>query len=136
MQLDFPAPVAPAMSTCGQRRRGSSITARPAMSRPSPTSSGCFAAFGLGRREDVAEGDELALPVRDLDADRAAPRDRGEDAHVGRRHRVRDVLGEARHPAHLHAGRELELVAGDGRPHGHADHRDVDPVLVRSAASS
>ena len=50
----------------------------------------------LGRGEDVAEGHELALLVRHLDADRAAARDRGEDAHVGRRHRVRDVVAEAR----------------------------------------
>ena len=36
-------------------------------------------------------------------------------------HRVRDVVAEARDPVHLHARRELELVAGDGRADGHPD---------------
>ena len=39
MQLDLPAPVAPAMSTWGMAARFS-ITARPAMSRPTATSNG------------------------------------------------------------------------------------------------
>ena len=44
MQLDLPAPVWPAMSTCGNVARFD-ITARPAMSRPIATSSGCVAFF-------------------------------------------------------------------------------------------
>ena len=110
MQLDLPAPVAPAMSTCGSVAR-SSITDLPSMSRPRPTASVGVACLRLGRGEHVAERDELALPVRHLDADRAAPRDRGEDAHVGRRHRVLDVVAQAGDPVDLHAGPELELVA-------------------------
>ena len=44
MQLDLPAPVAPAMRTCGNVARLAS-TDLPAMSRPIPTSSGCTARF-------------------------------------------------------------------------------------------
>ena len=82
MQLLLPAPVAPAMSTCGNAAR-SSITDWPAMSRPSPTASVGCDAWASGRREHVAQRHELALLVRHLHADRAAPGDRGEDAHVG-----------------------------------------------------
>ena len=41
---------------------------------------------GLGRRQDVAEGDELAVVVGDLDADGRAAGDGGQDAHVGGGH--------------------------------------------------
>ena len=44
MQLDFPAPVAPAISTCGNVARLAS-TDFPAMSRPMPTSRGWTARF-------------------------------------------------------------------------------------------
>ena len=56
--------------------------------------------------------------------------DRGEDPDVGRRHRVRDVVAERGDPVDLDAGRELELVAGDGRADRHADEPGVDAVLV------
>ena len=70
----------------------------------------------------------MALLVRDFDADRRAPGDRGEDAHIGRCHRVGDVFVEARHAGDLDAGSELELVAGDGRADGHADEACLDTV--------
>ena len=38
---------------------------------------------GVVGGEEVAQRHKLALPVRHLDADRAPPRDGGEDAHVG-----------------------------------------------------
>ncbi|GIU90822.1 MAG: hypothetical protein KatS3mg010_1921 [Acidimicrobiia bacterium] len=44
MQLDLPAPVCPAISTCGNVAR-LLMTARPAMSRPMATSSGWVAFF-------------------------------------------------------------------------------------------
>ncbi len=47
IQLDLPAPVWPAMSTCGNVARFEN-TARPAMSRPIATSSGCFVFFASG----------------------------------------------------------------------------------------
>ena len=83
------------------------------------------------RHEDVAERHELALPVRHLHADRGATGNRGEDANIGRRHRVRDVVGEPGHAVDLDAGCELELVAGHRRPDGHADELRVDAVLVQ-----
>ena len=84
----------------------------------------------LRGEEQVAEGDELAGVVGHLDADRRLARDRGEDAHVGGGHRVGDVALQRRHPGHLHAGPELELVARDGRTDGHPDERRVDTVLL------
>ena len=86
--------------------------------------------LGLGRDQQVAEGDELAGVVGDLDADRRAAGDRGEDADVGGRHGVGDVALQAGDPGDLDAGAELELVAGDGGADGHADERRVDAVLA------
>ena len=108
------------------------MTARPAMSRPRPTSSGCGRRLRLGRREDVAERHELALPCSGpRRRSPTAPGDRREDAHVGRRHRVGDVVAQARDPVDLHARRELELVAGDRRADGRADEAGVDAELVQ-----
>ena len=50
---------------------------------------------GLVAQQDVAQRHELALLVGHLDADGRAAGDRGEDADVGRRHRVGDVLVQA-----------------------------------------
>ena len=104
------------------------MTARPAMSRPMATSRGWRGLVGLGRGQDVAQGDQLAVLVGHLDADGRRARDGGQDAHVGRRHGVGDVLGQAGDPGHLDAGPELELVAGHRRADGHADQPGLDPV--------
>ncbi len=82
----------------------------------------------FGRRQQVAECHELTLAVRDLDADRRAAGDRSEDAHVGGRHRVRDVLLQARDASDLDARAELELVPRDRRADGHPDERGLDTV--------
>ena len=87
------------------------------------------AARRLGRGEHVAERDDHPLLVRDLDADRAAPRDRREDAHVERRQRVLDVVAEPGDAVHLHARPELELVSRDGRPDGRADEPGFHAVV-------
>ena len=84
---------------------------------------------GLGAGEDVAEGDHLAHLVGHLDADGLLAGDRGEDADVGRRHRVGDVLVARRELLDLHARRQLELVAGDGRADDHARQAGLDLVL-------
>ena len=57
MHEDLPAPVAPAMSTCGS---SSSLSRRvvPLMSLPSADLQRVGIGFGLGRSEDVAEGDQ------------------------------------------------------------------------------
>ncbi len=95
MHDDLPDPVAPEMRMCGISAR-LAMTARPAMSRPMATSRGWPLALRASLRlEDVAQRDELARPVRHLDADGRLARDGCEDAHVGRRHGVGDVLGEA-----------------------------------------
>ena len=68
------------------------------------------------RAQDVAEHHEVADLVRQLDADRGATRDRRDDPHVGRRERVRDVVGERQHLVDLGAGLDLHLVQRDRRP--------------------
>ena len=103
-------------------------TALPAMSLPTATSSGLRRLGRFRRREQVAERHELTLAVRHLDTDRRAAGDRSEDAHVGGRHRVGDVLLQARDPGDLDAETELELVASHGRADGHPDERGLDAV--------
>ena len=95
MQLDLPAPVAPAMSRCGIVARFIS-TAVPSMSRPTATSSGWLArlASGEARMSPRATSWRSLLGTSTPMAWR--PGDRRQDAHVGRRHRVGDVLVEAR----------------------------------------
>ncbi len=87
----------------------------------------------LERLQHAAERDELPVPVRHLDADRRAARDRGEDAHVGRRHGIGDVLRERGHAGHLHAGAELQLETGDRRPDREADEVGLDAVGAEGA---
>ena len=109
------------------------------MSLPIATSSGLLGLGGFGRREQVAERDELALMVGHLDADRRSTGDRGEDAHVDRRHCVGDVLLQAGDPGDLDAGAEFEFVSGDRRADRHAEQRRFDTVrcerLVQHSAT-
>ena len=84
-----------------------------------------------GRRPDhVAEADDLLVGVRDLDADRGLARDRRQDPHVGRRHRVGDVLAQGGDLLDLHRRAELDLVAGDCRAAGVAGDLRVDAELL------
>ena len=85
------------------------------------------------RSQDVAQRHQLAQAVGDLDPDGRLARDGGQDAHVGRRHGVGDVLGQARDPGHLHPGPELELEAGHGGTHGVSEQSGLDTVRGQSA---
>ncbi len=72
-----------------------------------------------GRRQvvvDVAERDEVRAEVRDLDADSLLAGDRSEDADLGRRERVREVVLEGRDLRDLRSRRKLQLVARHARP--------------------
>ena len=75
---------------------------------------------------DVAERDEVRREVRHLDADRLLARDRREDADLGRRERVGEVVLERGDLRDLRARRELELVARHARAGDLADERRVD----------
>ena len=132
MHDDLPDPVAPEMRMCGISAR-LAMTARPAMSRPMATSSGWRCRVRPRRLEDVAQRDELAGPVRHLDADGRLARDGREDAHVGRRHGVGDVLGEAGDPGDLDAGAELDLVTGHRRAHPAPHEAGLDAVRGQRA---
>ena len=129
MHDDFPEPVAPEMRMCGISARFA-MTARPAMSRPMATSSGWVAADGRASFDSRMSRSETSWRVRfgHLDADGRLAGDGRQDAHVGRRHGVGDVLGEAGDPGHLDPGPELELVAGDRGPDPAPDQPGLDPV--------
>src|SRR3546814_14287993 len=98
------------MRMCGIVARFIS-TALPLMSRPRPPRADAWPAWPLARR-GCRRAPRSGGWRWVLDADRLAARDGGQDAHVGRGHRVGDVLVQARDPRDLHAGTALELVAG------------------------
>jgi len=64
--------------------------------------------------------------VRHLDTDRLLARDRRQDADLGRRQRVGEVVLQGRDLRHLRAGGELELVAGDPGTRDLADQVRID----------
>ena len=72
-RLDLPAPVAPAISTCGIVARFT-ICDRPWTSLPRATVSGWVASCAALRAQDVAQHHEVAVLVRHLDADRRLAR--------------------------------------------------------------
>ena len=126
MQPDLPEPVVPAIRMCGIRARSAhtdgagDVLAEPDRQR--------------ARRlrqvvEDVAERDEVRAQVRDLDADRLLAGDRREDADLGGRERVREVVLQLRDLPDLRARRELELVAGHARAGDLADHGRLDAEM-------
>src|SRR5881394_4208874 len=78
------------------------------------------------RLQDLAERDELASLVRDLETHVRLARDDFDDADADRRERAREVLREAADLAALHAGSGLELEARDDGPRMHGDHLRLD----------
>ena len=83
----------------------------------------CIARFFA--RQHIAERHELPLTIRHFYPDGGLSRNRRKDSHIGGRHRVGDVFRQARHPRHLHARTELELIAGHGRADGMANEPRV-----------
>src|SRR5579863_2423119 len=79
--------------------------------------------------EDVTEGDEVRREVRHLDANGLLPRNRGEDADLGRREGVAEVVAELGDLPDLRAGSELELVAGDAWARDLPDHGRLHPEV-------
>ena len=123
MQPDLPEPVVPAIRMCGIRAR-SVQTALPEMSLPSQTESGLAVA---GRSSKMSPSvTRFGVEVRHLDADGLLAGDRREDADLGRRERVGEVVLERGDLRDLRPGRELELVAGHARAADLADDRRVD----------
>ncbi len=80
--------------------------------------------------EQIADGDQGAVDVRNLDADRLFARDRREDSHIGCGHRIRDVLLETRDAGDLHAGSQLVLEHRDRRADPDTDEAGLDVVLA------
>jgi hypothetical protein len=83
-----------------------------------------------GAPEDVAQRDDPPVAVGHLDADRALAGDRREDADLGGRQRVGQVVLEVGDLDHLHAGGELQLVARDVRPGDGADDLGLDAQVA------
>ena len=81
--------------------------------------------------QDVAEGHVLAVGVGDLDADGALAGNRREDTHVGRGHRIGDVLRQVGELVDLDAGAEHDLVAGHRRTAGEAGDPRVDVEVFK-----
>ena len=127
MHEDLPAPVAPAMRMWGTSARLTRIGPAGDVAADGDLE-GVGGLVGLGRAQDVAHQHELALLVGHLDADGRAAGDGRQDADVGRRHGVGDVLVQVGDPGHLHARAQRQLVAGDGGADGHAHQAGVDPV--------
>ena len=78
---------------------------------------------------DVAQADVGGREVRELDADRLLAGDRRQDADLGSRQRIREVVLEAGDLRHFRARGELELVTGDARPGDLPDDVCVDAEM-------
>ena len=128
MQLDLPAPVAPATSRCGIRVRfDDHETAFDVLAQGDEH--GVLIALCDRRPEHVAEHDDLGVDIRDLDAHGALARDRADDADVGALHRVGDVAGELSDALDLDSSPQRHLVASHGGTATEAGDRTVDCEL-------
>ena len=129
MQVDLPAPVAPAISMCGIFAR-LATTNPPSTSLPRPTTIGWWSPAATGERRTSPRLTislsvlGISMPIADL------PGIGDEDPHVGALHGVGDVLGQRGDPLDLDGGAELDLVAGDRRPAGEAGDLRVDVELL------
>ena len=83
-------------------------------------------------RQQFAQEHRFAPLVGQFDADDVAPLDDG-DARRDRRHRARDVVGEADDARRLDAGRGLEFVERDDRAGAHVDDFALDAEIVEHA---
>ena len=122
-QPDLPEPVVPATSTCGIFARSvqTGVAVDP-LAQPGDERRGLLGATGV----DVAEADDAAARVRNLDADCLLAGNRRQDADVGGGERVGEVVGELGHLLHLGAGREAQFVARDVRAADDADDLRLD----------
>ena len=84
----------------------------------------------LRRVEHVAQSDHLAVAVRHLDAHGGLARDRGQQAYVVRRYRVRQVGLQVGDLGDFHAWAELDLVARHCRAARKSGDLGVDLELL------
>ena len=80
--------------------------------------------------QDIPQCDQFTVRVGDLDADGLLAGDRTEDANIGARNRVGDVLAQRGDALDLDAWPELDLVARDGRAAHETGDRGVDAELL------
>ena len=84
----------------------------------------------LARAQDLGEIDDLAMRVRNLEADHRLARNHVDHAHADHGQAARDVLVEAGNLAALDARRRLHLEARDDRARMRADHLRVDAEIL------
>ncbi|CAB4870105.1 unannotated protein [freshwater metagenome] len=84
---------------------------------------------GRGRTQHIAEGDDIAVGVGDLDTNRGLAGDWGEERDLVRRDRVFDVARQGGNPFDLDALREFDLVARDGGSASETGDRRIDTEL-------
>ncbi len=121
MLTDLPAPVEPAMSTCGivarsadERVAVNALAERERKLRRRPDERVRFQQF--------TERDRLAVRIRNLDADRGLARDPIDQHRIGL-HRQAEIVGQARDAAVFHAGVGLEFVGRHDRTRMNLDDR-------------
>ena len=85
----------------------------------------------LVRAKDFREIDDLAIDVRNLDADHRLAGDHVDHAHAHHRQAARDVLVETRKLAALDPRGGLQLKASDHRAGIHANHFSFDAEITQ-----
>ena len=88
----------------------------------------CGIVIGLGA-QNLAQANQFALGIGDLEAHHGLARDHLDHAHAHRRQGARQILGQSRDLAHLDARRGLQFEAGDDRPRMHRDHLHRHPEV-------
>ena len=109
----LPAPVEPAISRCGMPAR-SAVTMRPLMSLPSASVSFDLVPMNSCGLDVLAQPDDFALAVRNLDADRRLARHALDQNALGFQ-RQAQIVGEVGDAAVLDAGFGLVLERRDHR---------------------
>ena len=87
---------------------------------------------GLRGAQHIAQGDDLLVPVWNLNTDSGFSRNRRQDTHVGRSNSVSDILTQGGDLLHLDGRTKLDLVSRDRRATGIASHLGIDTKFVEN----
>lgn len=87
--------------------------------------------LGFRAREDITQSYESSLAVGYFDSDGGFTGYGDEQADIGGRQGIGDVVGKARNPIDFDAGSELDLVAGDSWARHDLGELGIDAVLTQ-----